>query len=263
MNKKIVFFDIDGTIYKFDFGIPKDTMEAIKQLKNNGHIPVVCTGRTRCMIYPEHLSPGFTHIVAGAGTYVEINGREAFLAEMKESEARRVIDGFLRNNFVPVAEGKNYIYLGTDYSDLTKSNQHVLDVYRQNISHNIKTIDEPSLSVSKISAMFTNNSNPGGMIREFEKDYFIVNHNNNLLELIPKGFGKAKGIEKMINELNIAHKDTYAFGDSFNDLDMLEYVNFGCAMGNSEDEIKKKAGYVTEDFDKGGIANALKRFGLI
>ena len=32
-NRKIVFFDIDGTIYRFDTGMPKDTYEAIKLLK--------------------------------------------------------------------------------------------------------------------------------------------------------------------------------------------------------------------------------------
>ena len=53
MDKKIIFFDIDGTIYKFTTGMPEDTAEAIKQLKENGHIPVICTGRTKCMIYKE------------------------------------------------------------------------------------------------------------------------------------------------------------------------------------------------------------------
>ena len=61
-NRKIVFFDIDGTIYRFDTGMPKDTYEAIKLLKAKGHIPVICTGRTRCMIYKEHMAPGFRDI---------------------------------------------------------------------------------------------------------------------------------------------------------------------------------------------------------
>ena len=263
MDKKIIFFDIDGTIYKYTTGIPKDTKKAIMQLKEDGHIPVICTGRTRCMIYEEHLEPGFQNIVAGAGTYVEINGKERFLAELEEREARRIIDAFLRHNFFPVAEGRDKIYLGTDYSDLPEENLHFIQVYHEKIPNKILKIDEPKIHVSKVSAGFTKHSDMKGMIDEFEKDYTIINHNNNLLELIPKSYNKAKGIERMINELNISWENTYAFGDSFNDLDMLEYVNYGCAMGNSEDIIKKKVKYVTEDFDKGGITNALKRFGLI
>lgn len=263
MNKKIIFFDIDGTIYKFNTGIPEDTKKAIRQLKKNGHIPVICTGRTKCMIYEEHLEPGFTNIVAGAGTYVEIDGRQRYLEEMKESEARRVIDGFLKYGFVPVAEGRDNIYLGTDYSDLTEHNKDFIQVYHKKIPDKILTINETEIKVSKVSGGFTRHSDMDKMIDEFGKDYSIINHNYNLLELVPKGYNKAKGIEKMITEMEISWENTYAFGDSFNDIDMLEYVKYGCAMGNSEEEIKKRVPYITDDFDKGGIYNALKKFGLI
>ena len=66
-DRKIVFFDIDGKIYRFNYGIPKDTIESIKKLKDKGHIPVICTGRTRVMVYDEFLTPGFDYIIGGGG----------------------------------------------------------------------------------------------------------------------------------------------------------------------------------------------------
>lgn len=63
MDTKIVFFDIDGTIYSYEKGIPKDTAKAIELLKANGHIPVICTGRTKCMIYPDFINLGFDNII--------------------------------------------------------------------------------------------------------------------------------------------------------------------------------------------------------
>ena len=243
--------------------MPKDTIEAIKKLKNNGHIPVICTGRTRCMIYREHLLPGFENIVAGAGTYVEISGEQKFLAELDSHEARKVIDGFLECGFVPLAEGRDHLYLGNDLSGLTKANRHVLKVYEENMKERLLTIDAPDLRASKVSALFTNHSDKKKMIEMFEKDYNIVDHNGNLLELIPKKYNKAKGIQRMIELMNIPLENTYAFGDSMNDIDMLTYVRHGCAMGNSLEEIKARVPFVTEDFDKGGISIGLKQFGLI
>ena len=47
MNKKIVFFDVDGTLYLPEIGVPDSAKEAIAMLIDNGHIPIICTGRTR------------------------------------------------------------------------------------------------------------------------------------------------------------------------------------------------------------------------
>lgn len=263
MNQKIVFFDIDGTIYSFKKGMPKDTKEAIKQLKKNGHIPVICTGRTRSMIYPEHLAPGFEHIIAGAGTYVEIEGKQTHLVEMEQKEAKKLIQKFIGYGFFPVAEGRDALYLGTDVTKLGSDNKEVVRIYQEKIGTRVLTVNHPDLRVSKVSALFTHDSDKEGMIQSVEKDYTVVDHNGNLLELIPKGTSKVKGIEIMIEQLDIPRENTYAFGDSFNDIDMLQYVQYGCAMGNSEEAIKKQTPFVTDDYDKGGIMNGLKKFGLI
>ena len=46
MNRKLIFFDIDGTIIPEDTGvIPESTKEAIKKAKENGHLVFINTGR--------------------------------------------------------------------------------------------------------------------------------------------------------------------------------------------------------------------------
>ena len=74
---------------------------------------------------------------------------------------------------------------------------------------------------------------------------------------------KVTGIEKTCECLQIAHEDTYAFGDSMNDYDMIHYVQHGIVMGNGLDEVKAVADYVTSDLHKDGIYNGLHHFGLI
>ncbi|MFR1042121.1 MAG: HAD hydrolase family protein, partial [Faecalibacillus intestinalis] len=58
-------------------------------------------------------------------------------------------------------------------------------------------------------------------------------------------------------------KDTMAFGDGGNDMQMLKHVNTAIAMGNAGDELKSIADFVTKDVDDEGIAYALKHYGLI
>ena len=57
--------------------------------------------------------------------------------------------------------------------------------------------------------------------------------------------------------------DCYAFGDSINDMEMLQYVPHSVGMGNAVPEVLEVVEYVTTDVTEDGIANALKHYHLI
>ncbi|MCR5836410.1 MAG: Cof-type HAD-IIB family hydrolase [Lachnospiraceae bacterium] len=264
MNTKIIFFDIDGTIYKYNEGMPNDTLESIIKLKQKGHIPVLCTGRTKVMIYDEFLKPGFEYIIAGSGTYIQSKDNVDFFYKLDNDEVEHVADAFKRYGFSPVIEGRDNLFVEFENESRTPRGNKIIANYRKNIGD--KCIDigsNPFENVSKASGVFMPGCDMNGMIKEFSDDYSIINHNNDLLELVPKPYNKAKAIEKLIANLGISHENTYAFGDSFNDLEMLTYVKYGICMGNSDEELFQYTQYRTEDYNKFGITNALKRFNLI
>ena len=67
----------------------------------------------------------------------------------------------------------------------------------------------------------------------------------------------------MLYHMGIAREDTYAIGDSVNDLDMLAFVGHGIAMGNATQVAKDAAEYITTSLHEEGIYTALKHYGLI
>jgi Cof subfamily protein (haloacid dehalogenase superfamily) len=80
------------------------------------------------------------------------------------------------------------------------------------------------------------------------------------LEVMPKGINKGIGLEKICLDCGVAMDEVIAFGDSFNDIPMIQKAGLGVAMGNAEEELKAVADYVTESCDNDGIAAALDRF---
>ena len=52
-------------------------------------------------------------------------------------------------------------------------------------------------------------------------------------------------------------------GDGYNDLEMLQFVEIGVAMGNAVDGLETVADYVTDAVDRDGIYKAMKHLGLI
>ena len=83
------------------------------------------------------------------------------------------------------------------------------------------------------------------------------------MEIIPKGFNKATGIKEICRILGVAHENTYSFGDSTNDLDMLEYTAHSIAMGDGMQQAKDAADYVTASLKEDGIYQGCKHYGLI
>lgn len=58
-------------------------------------------------------------------------------------------------------------------------------------------------------------------------------------------------------------EDVMAFGDSFNDLEMLSSVGFGVAMGNGEEVAKAAAKFIAPSVDEDGVYRALVELGII
>ena len=78
-----------------------------------------------------------------------------------------------------------------------------------------------------------------------------------------RGVSKRSGIDHLLEYYGIPLDQTMAFGDGGNDIQMLEHVHLGVAMGNAVDSAKQAADYVTDPVDDDGISNALYRLGVL
>ncbi|CJA87294.1 haloacid dehalogenase-like hydrolase [Streptococcus pneumoniae] len=74
---------------------------------------------------------------------------------------------------------------------------------------------------------------------------------------------KLTAIQKVLEHLNISKLEAIAFGDGGNDIEMLQYVGLGVAMGNGGEELKRRADFVTTKASEGGISYALKKLRII
>ena len=76
-------------------------------------------------------------------------------------------------------------------------------------------------------------------------------------DIIVKSVTKAKGIQKVLDKMGYNLRNTYAIGDSSNDVPMFKLVNTPIAMGNGTDSAKANAKYITLTQDEGGLEKAL------
>lgn len=79
------------------------------------------------------------------------------------------------------------------------------------------------------------------------------------LEVVPSGIHKAATLARLLERLDYDRAELIAVGDSFNDLEMIQYAGLGVAMANAREEIKVCADYVTTSCDDDGVAHLLEK----
>lgn len=82
-------------------------------------------------------------------------------------------------------------------------------------------------------------------------------------EMMNKGVSKGAAIKDFMEAVGEPIENAYAFGDSTNDIEMLEMAGTAIAMGNGADLAKAVADYVTDTVDNDGIYNAMEHYKLI
>lgn len=259
--KKAVFFDIDGTLWGQDMHVPESAAGAIRLLRRRGNYAFLCSGRSRAAICAKELFDiGFDGILAGCGTYIEYAGEVVFERKLSAAELAELIGIFEKYEAPVVIEGRHCLY-----ADLAQFQQNAYILLLKQILGErfvpllAKTGD---YDANKMTAYLVK----GGQSRlqqELGGRYELLFHTPEIIEVLPKGFSKAGGIEWICGYLHLAREDTYAFGDSVNDVEMLRYAGHGIAMGNATKIAKEAADYVTDELRADGILNGLKHFALI
>ena len=84
-----------------------------------------------------------------------------------------------------------------------------------------------------------------------------------LVDVIPADSGKGTAISQILAHFGLDASQALAFGDSYNDIEMLRTVGTGVAMGNATEPIKAMAHLVTTPIDQDGIYHAFVKLGLI
>ena len=93
MNRKLLFFYIDGTLVGFDQKMPASAQEALRRAKENGHKLFLCTGRCRTQIYPWLLSDHpFDGLVMCAGANVYAEGQQIYHRTFGPERMKALVD---------------------------------------------------------------------------------------------------------------------------------------------------------------------------
>lgn len=260
---KVIFFDIDETLYVKDKAILPDTVPTvIRSLKRKGIIPAIATGRARCA-FPEKIDQLIKQ--EGIELFVTINGQ--YNSYQNQVIAKHPIDTTDIERIVHFLSQHQieYAFVGNEgiaVSNITPHLKQALDpiTTRYFIDKNYYQTHEIYQLLLFYSAEQDQFIADSGILKDKFKT--VRWHDYSVDCLVATG-SKASGIDAVIEHLGLTIDNVMAFGDGLNDIEMISHVGTGVAMGNAHPELKKVADYTTEDIEHDGLLKGLLALGVL
>ena len=280
---RVIASDMDGTLLGDDHRIAPETLEAIKEAQEAGIRFMIATGRNFKGAMAELQDTGLVcDYVVGSGAEVRDPMQNVIETRVLSRElCRRVYksvkkfplsvifctDGYdYRVGTPEEVEESLILELQLFHENMTREEILKTSVYRRikensKVVSGLKEMEEKKIPVYKIF-LFSDDTD---MLEQIDKvlgenrDIAVASSFPTNLEITDVRAQKGPVLKNYIERLGYAMDEVMVFGDSLNDLSMLE-MDFGAtvAMENASPEVKAAAKYVTKSNNEHGVAYAIR-----
>ncbi|WP_100010071.1 Cof-type HAD-IIB family hydrolase [Lentibacillus sediminis] len=258
MTKKLIFFDIDGTLYDDEKQLPASSKAAVRQLQEEGHHVAFATGRSPFTFEKLLEELEIDSFVSFNGQYV-VHQNEVIYKNALDPDALRQLNAVAARNEHPL------VYMNQQHWRSNIEYHAHIDEAVRSLKVDQEVEFDPSFHEGKEiyqTLLFCEGDWETSYAEQFNRFEFIRWHKYSV-DVLPAGGSKAKGIDELRQHLGVDPENVYAFGDGLNDIQMLKSVENSIAMGNAADVVKQAAKYVTKNVSDNGIEHGLQLVGLL
>lgn len=265
MPYKLVVLDLDDTLLRDDLTISQRTRESLERAQKQGLRVVLASGRPTGAIwrYAKELDiashGGFIISFNGAVVTDCATGRTLFQKALPKELIHELYD-------LSVAHGTLILSYVDDQIVTPVANQWA-DIEQTLTGMDLRLTPDfkGAIQTDAIKAILL--QEPGFLKAVSEKLRPLVSDRMNMvlskpffLEFTNLGIDKRHSLGHLVDTLGIRQDEVIAFGDSYNDVGMIQFAGMGICMANGPLEVQATADFVTESNMHDGIAVGLERF---
>ncbi|MDR0298515.1 MAG: Cof-type HAD-IIB family hydrolase [Streptococcaceae bacterium] len=277
-NVKAVFFDLDGTLLTPTRGIAASTRQAIIDMRRSGILVGIATGRGPAFAAPllEELNLNFA--VTYNGQYILDSKNVYYENPMEKRLISKIIryaadnhrdlsfgkaDGIVGSGLLKFGETRTAGYIAGILPGFVANFARTLfkNFVRQfrPVVYNLhKLMKDPIYQIMMVSTADESDK----LVEKFP-GLAVTRSNPYSADLLTIGTSKLRGIKRLGDIFDFSLTEVMCFGDSENDMEMLDGAGYGVAMGNARPAVKEIADHITTSNGADGIAKALAYYGLI
>lgn len=260
--RKVIFFDIDGTLVHHEHRekkIPNSVITELDRLKSAGYLLFLASGRPYSFINAAIANYQFDGFVLCNGAHVEYQDKVLYHKVMNYEDIKKLTNTLKAKGCEYIIETNRASYLNPEYKVLHNFFIGV-DINESLLLHNF---DEDEVSSKALKLEVSAKESIRHEVEEYLQNKFNYDCHGteNAFEIYSAEVNKAVGVRKVLEHFNIKTENSYAFGDGLNDIEMIQEVGHGIAMGNAVPELKAVANHICGNVFEDGLAKALQEIG--
>lgn len=258
---RFVVSDVDGTLVDHDKKLRPGTIEAVRRVRDAGIGFTIISARPPSGVEPIADALGLDGpIGAFNGGTVFRRGGEVMEQHLVPAEVGRGILELARGSGADV-----WVFADGRWHASTPDNPHTDRERKSANQEPVIVADLAELAGRAGKITFVSDDPPVlARIREAGRDRYgaqatIANSQTYYLDVTAIEANKGAGVEALARAAGVSLDEVMVLGDMPNDLPMLTRAGLPVVMGQSPDEVKAVAHWVTTSNDEDGVARALDR----
>ena len=271
---KLVFLDIDGTLTPPGSNVPpQSALDAIARARANGHKVFLCTGRNLDMLKPV-LQYGFDGVVASGGGYVTVGDEVLYDCPMTEAARQEALRLFQECGIFRTIEARDASFCDeglAEFLNQASGGNSELVRWRKALEKDLgirPMAEYDGRPIYKVVFMCRSEDQLTPVKAALEQDfYFLVQDMAGADcingELINRAFDKGTGVKRVAQAMGVDLADTIGFGDSMNDLEMIQAVGRSVCMANGSPRLQALSDLVCPSVEEDGLAQGFRTLGLL
>lgn len=262
MKFQMLCSDLDGTLLSTKDDVSDFTISEISRIKDATQIVLVSARMPKSMTYlQERLGIMHEPIICYNGALI-LDGKKELASTFMDIEyVEKIYELAEKHNIKLGLYYKDEWYVEIDSERVQKEIKytHATPIFRDT-KDTIKDWKQREIGAHKIMLMGTKEGSDliFPLLQKFLGLYLhIYRSNDTLIEVAPISVSKLSAIKSLLPNKE-ALQDVIAFGDNYNDMEMLKYVGSGVAVANGRKELKAIANHITLKNTEHGVAHFIK-----
>ncbi|MCE6115281.1 HAD-IIB family hydrolase [Mycoplasmopsis agalactiae] len=272
MKKKIFSYDLDGTLLMSNNKVHPVTKKAFHDVHKKGGINILNTGRGLLKVLPLlDEFDGIDYFICSNGALIyDVKNKKHIVVGRLESDVfEKMFEYAYKNNLIISFDTADFTatYVNKDADGNFPEwimKQDIMDFAHIKFSDYETMSKVASDSDSIITQVAIRNPNEIAIettkyFSNLYKDKYSVYLTNRIYtDVNPLGISKWNGLKEFMKIYNLHDCTIYAFGDSSNDVEILQNAHYGFAMENATDDAKAVATEIIGHYNSGAIGIKLE-----